>query len=236
MQNLFENSCIQNSYTFRIKDMNTIDDLTTIKELEKSIRMVNQSTKTESLVIAEDALRYFIDGVVNREQSALSALYDATLHKVYGLALKVTRRHDLAEEVVEDTYWQIWQEADKFDTSRGVVIAWMMVICRSRALDLLRRQPHHIPLNESGGDYEEEATPSPVEQMITLERESALHGAMKQLSKVQQQMIALAFFKDMSHQEIANHMHMALGTVKSHIKRAQVLLRIALQNEGVINE
>jgi RNA polymerase sigma-70 factor (ECF subfamily) len=219
-----------------MESMNTIDDLTTKKELEKSIRMVNQSTTTESLVIAEDALRYFMDGVVNREASALSALYDATLHKIYGLALKVTRRHDLAEEVVEDTYWQIWQEADKFDTNRGVVIAWMMVICRSRALDLLRRQPHHIPLDESVGDYEEEATPSPVEQMITLERESALHGAMKQLSKVQQQMIALAFFKDMSHQEIANHMHMALGTVKSHIKRAQVLLRIALQNEGVINE
>lgn len=216
--------------------MNAINQLPTTKELEQSMRMVNQSTATESSEIEEDALRYLIEGVMNREQSALSALYDTTLPKIYGLALKVTRRHDLAEEVVEDTYWQVWQEADKFDKSRGVVIAWMMVICRSRALDLLRRQSNHLALNESWNQGEEDTTPSPVEQMIALERESALHCAMKQLNKVQQQILALAFFKDMSHQEIANHMHMALGTVKSHIKRAQNVLRVALQSESIANE
>ena len=200
------------------------------------MRMVNQSMATEKSVIEEDALRYLIDGVINREQNALSALYDATLPKVYGLALKVTRRHDLAEEVVEDTYWQIWQEANKFDMTRGVVIAWMMVICRSRALDLLRRQTPHTTLNENWSDYAEDVAPSPVEQMIALERGSALHRAIRQLNKVQQQIVALAFFKDMSHQEIANHMHMALGTVKSHIKRAQQILRVALQNESITNE
>lgn len=215
--------------------MNAINQLPTKKELEQSMRMVDQSTTTESSVIEEDTLRYFIDGVMNREQSALSALYDATLPKIYGLALKVTRRHDLAEEVVEDTYWQVWQEADKFDMSRGVVIAWMMVICRSRALDLLRRQSNHLTLHE-GWSQEEDTAPSPVEQMIALERESALHCAMKQLNNVQQQIVALAFFKDMSHQEIANHMHMALGTVKSHIKRAQYVLRVALQRESIANE
>jgi RNA polymerase sigma-70 factor (ECF subfamily) len=216
--------------------MNAINQLPIIKELEKSMRMVNQSRSALSPVIAEDTLRYFIDGVINREQSALSSLYDATMHKIYGLALKVTRRHDLAEEAVEDTYWQVWQEAHKFDTSRGVVIAWMMVICRSRALDLLRQQPNHITFDEGCNEYVEESTPSPVDQMIALESGTALHEAINQLSKVQQQMIALAFFKDMSHQEIASHMHMALGTVKSHIKRAQVVLRIALQNESILNE
>ena len=173
--------------------------------------------------------QYFnvITGMLARDETSLAELYDCTLEKVYGLALKITRRHDLAEEVVEDTYMQAWQEIAKFDCARGPVMAWLMMICRSRAIDALRRldeaELHAEPeLMRSGADL---ANNSPLDLLLLLERESDIHTAMHNLNALQRQLIALAFFKGYTHEEIALQMHMPLGSVKSNIKRAQNKLK-----------
>lgn len=167
-----------------------------------------------------------INKMIARDEGALEVLYDMTLSKVYGLALKITRRHDLAEEVVGDTYWQVWHEAAKFDASRGEPMAWIMLICRSRALDILRRldeaeshpEPHDLLV-------ETEHSGPPLETLLAFERDSALHSAIQMLSSIQKQLVALAFFKGYTHQEIAEYTNMPLGSVKSHIKRAQIVLK-----------
>ncbi|OYY62053.1 MAG: hypothetical protein B7Y50_02280 [Hydrogenophilales bacterium 28-61-11] len=73
------------------------------------------------------------------DEAALGRFYDATLSRVYGLALKITGRRELAEEVCVETFWQGWREASRYDTQRGGPMAWLMVMARSRALDTLRR-------------------------------------------------------------------------------------------------
>ena len=167
-----------------------------------------------------------ITGMLARDETSLAELYDCTLSKVYGLALKITRRHDLAEEVVEDTYMQAWQEIAKFDSERGPVMAWLMVICRSRAIDTLRgldaAELHADPesLNADIGKAN-----SPLDILLLLERESDIQIAMASLSALQRQLLALAFFKGYTHEEIATQMHMPLGTVKSTIKRSQEKLK-----------
>ena len=189
---------------------------------------------TEKAVLHAEQFFNAIAGMLARNEQSLAELYDCTLAKVYGLALKITRRHDLAEEVVEDTYMQAWQEVARFDVSRGPVMAWLMMICRSRAIDALRRldeaESHAEPesLNADIGKVS-----SPLDILLLLERESDIQIAMTSLNALQRQLVALAFFKGYTHEEIASQMHMPLGTVKSNIKRAQTKLKTVLnKSEG----
>ena len=191
--------------------------------------MLSNPSLMEYAVPPTDQFFSIVQGLVARNEQSLAQLYDCTLAKVYGLALKITRRHDLAEEVVEDTYMQAWQEIAKFDYNRGPVIAWLMVICRSRAIDALRR----LDVAESHAEPENLETElgkvgSPLDILLLLERESAIQLAMAQLNALQRQLLALAFFKGYTHDEIAHQMQLPLGTVKSTIKRAQDKLKVAL--------
>ena len=103
----------------------------------------------QSLVLSHNAselqLRAWIAKVVGHDQTAFESLYDACVGRIYGLALRITRNTMLAEEVAEDTLWQIWREAPRFDPARGSVMAWILTIARSRALDGLRaRDPAEL--------------------------------------------------------------------------------------------
>lgn len=174
-------------------------------------------------------LCHLLQAIARQDESALSALYDATLPKLYGLALKITRRHDLAEETVEDTYLQVWQEASRYTEARGSVLAWLATICRTRAIDALRRldkaelsaAPETLDTQATFGD-------DSLDLLLIMERDSRLYAAMRALTPLQRQLICLSFFKDYSHEQIARQMQLPLGTVKSTIKRAQVQLKQAL--------
>jgi RNA polymerase sigma factor (sigma-70 family) len=193
--------------------------------------MLTTFLSVEKTLQTNDHFFNIVQGLVARDEQSLVSLYECTLAKVYGLALKITRRHDLAEEVVEDTYMQAWQEILKFDHNRGPIVAWLMVICRSRAIDALRRlddaQTHADPdsLNADIGKAS-----SPLDILLVLERESDIQIAMTKLNSIQRQLIALAFFKGYTHEEIAFNMQMPLGTVKSNIRRAQDKLKMTLMN------
>ena len=188
--------------------------------------MLSSPLLMENAVLPSEQFFNVIEGMIERDEQSLAELYDCTLAKVYGLALKITRRHDLAEEVVEDTYMQAWQEIAKFDDKRGPIIAWLMVICRSRSIDALRRLDHaesHADPESLSDDVSKVC--SPLDILLLLERESDIQIAMTGLNALQRQLLALAFFKGYTHEEIALQMHMPLGTVKSNIKRAQDKLK-----------
>ena len=84
-------------------------------------------------------LRALIARVAGHDEAALGELYDLTHGRVHGIALRITRRREVAEEVTEDAYWQVWRQALRFDPARGNAMAWLLTIARSRALDTLRR-------------------------------------------------------------------------------------------------
>lgn len=191
--------------------------------------MLATSSLIEQTLQPCDHFFNIVQGMKERDEQSLVELYDFTLNKVYGLALKITRRHDLAEEVVEDTYMQAWQEISKFDQGRGTILAWLMVICRSRALDALRRLDEAFSHANPDDLYsEEEKANSSLDILLMLERESDIQIAIKQLNATQRQLISLAFFKGYTHEEIALSMQMPLGTIKSNIKRSQDKLKTTL--------
>jgi RNA polymerase sigma-70 factor, ECF subfamily len=84
----------------------------------------------------EVALRALISAIGARDESALTALYDATASRVMALALRFTGQHEAAQEVVMYVYLQVWRQWDRYHRKRGTVMAWIFMICRSRALDL----------------------------------------------------------------------------------------------------
>ena len=175
----------------------------------------------------EAHLRGWIAAIARGDEQALGELYDATLGRVYGLALRITRNTQAAEEVAEDVYWQVWRQALRFDPTRGNAMTWLLTIARSRALDSLRRKdeadPHPEPETLIAAEAAQEGDPQDL--LEATQRSHAVHAALETLDALPRQLLALAFFRGLTHEEIAEHTALPLGTVKSHIRRALTALR-----------
>lgn len=185
------------------------------------------TAEDETLAKCDDWLRAMARG----EEQALAEFYDATLGRSYALALRIVRDREAAEDVVAETYLQAWREAARFDPARGNPLAWLLTICRSRALDYLRRlEPvafHAEPETLPGAEI---STAVATEDLVaSLEDGHRVRAAVAQLPEVQRQLLALAFFRGLSHQEIAEQTGLPLGTVKSHLRKAQDALRKLLE-------
>lgn len=168
-----------------------------------------------------------------QDQVGLATLYDLSASRVYGVAIRIVRREDLAEEVVSDVFVQAWRDVARYDTSRGRVIAWLLIMARTRALDCLRRQDeafsHPTPYDLVAEP--ENDRPGP-EDILTATREGeALHEALTRLTPLQRQLVSLAFFRGLSHSEIADETNIPLGSVKTHIRRALAMLRDVLERD-----
>ena len=175
----------------------------------------------------EEVLRECVLAISGHDQLALAKLYDLTVSRVYSVALRIVRHTHLAEEVVSDVYLQVWRDASRYDTARGRVLGWLLIISRSRALDILRRQDEAFSHPEP---YDLIAEPESSEKtahdlLEAAQVGTALQGAMKALTPLQRQLLSLAFFRGLSHTEIVEHSGIPLGSVKTHIRRALTLLR-----------
>jgi RNA polymerase sigma factor (sigma-70 family) len=179
--------------------------------------------------LTERTCRTWLAAIARRDEAALSAFYDATINRVYGLALRITRQPESAAEVASDVYFQVWREAGRYDARRGNVAAWLMTICRSRALDLLRRADEAETHPEPESLRPETAEQDTAQDLLAAVQEhAALHGALARLEPLQRQLIALAFFRGMSHQEIAAHARLPLGSVKTSLRKALAVMRECL--------
>lgn len=166
-----------------------------------------------------------------KDQAALEALFDATAKRIYSVALRIVRDVGLAEEVVDDTLFQAWRDAERFDADRGKVLTWLLTICRSRALDALRRADIADCVENPVEFRADEASllAEPERLLTQFQNESAVQTALMQLAPNERQAIALAFFRGMTHQEIATHWQMPLGSVKTLMHRAFTQLRACLE-------
>lgn len=191
--------------------------------------------RVHGMLVDDDAtLAALIGRIVQREERALEALYDATSARVHGLVLRITQRAALAEEVVEDTFWQVWRQAPRFDPERGRPVTWLLAMARSRAIDALRRDERfkHEAMPEDGDDQPADASVAPPQDLLDASRGAeTLHAALAALDPRARQLVSLAFFRGLTHEEIAAQEQMPLGSVKSLIRRSLQQLRRAL--EGV---
>jgi len=178
----------------------------------------------------DEALCALVARVARSDQEALAELYDATAPRVYSLARSVTRNLQCAQDVNEVVYCQVWRQALRFDRHRGPVMAWLLTLARSRALDHLRRGDpavtHPEPATLVSDDGDVRANPS--QQIADHERDLTLRAAIAQLEPLPRQLLSLAFYRGLTHDEIARQTALPLGTIKSHIRRALASLREAV--------
>ncbi len=164
------------------------------------------------------------------DQRAFADLYGLTSPKLYGVALRILRRQDWAEEVLQECYVSIWNHAGNYAVQKSAPLTWMTSIVRNRCLDWLRK-----PRPEATGEeYEiaveawQDDAPGPMEQMLAASDAAALARCLEQLESRQRQSIMLAFFNGLSHSELAKHMRQPLGTVKTWVRRGLERLKSCL--------
>lgn len=167
-------------------------------------------------------------------EQALNSLYDATLAKVYAVAKRIIGEPSAAEDIVTDVYWQAWTNASQYEPERGRPVTWLLTICRSRAIDEYRRQAAARRSIDAARAAEElPLAEEPDDMLQATDDEHAVHALLKKMEPGQRQLIALAFFKDFSHQQIADCTGLPLGTVKTTVRRALLKLRDALSETEV---
>jgi RNA polymerase sigma-70 factor (ECF subfamily) len=169
--------------------------------------------------------------IVDRDECAFEALYDATSSRVFAFVQRITQNVALAEEVVEDTFWQAWRQAPRFDAVRGKVVSWLLSMARSRAIDALRRDNRfahdELPADDSiEGTYDT----LPHHLLDSARQGQALHAALAMLDAKSRQLVSLAFLRGLTHEEIAAQTALPLGTVKSLIRRSLQQLRQVLED------
>jgi len=174
-----------------------------------------------------DPLVGMLEAVQAKDRSAFEALYDATVQRTFSLAVRITRQQVLAEEVVSDVYLQVWQQAGSYSPTRGTVMAWLGVLCRSRALDAIRRDNTAIRKAQVGLDAvpEQEDSREPSDLLQSVEQGTAIHAALGELTEQQRQLVALAYFRGYTHSELAIITNMPIGTVKTHLHRSMIKMK-----------
>jgi RNA polymerase sigma-70 factor (ECF subfamily) len=165
--------------------------------------------------------RRALEGMARGEHGALAELYDRHGRLVYSLALRVLRDQGDAEDVVQDVFSQAWRQASRYESSRGPVVAWLMNLARSRAIDRLRSRRARP---ETGADDAEVArmpdlAPPIDDQLALSDQAERIRAAVEQLSLLQRVAIELAFYEGLTHVEIAERLELPLGTVKTRIRQ-----------------
>jgi RNA polymerase sigma-70 factor (ECF subfamily) len=170
------------------------------------------------------------------DERALGTLYDRHAGPLHALAYRITAERADAEEVVLETFCQAWREAARFEAARGSVAAWLTMLCRSRALDLVRARGRRARLADRAAAADPEAAPAmsrgaddPAGRSERLEQARQVADALAILSAPQRQAIELAYYDGLSHSEIAERLGEPLGTVKTRVRLAMQKLRDALR-------
>jgi RNA polymerase sigma-70 factor, ECF subfamily len=166
-------------------------------------------------------------------EAAMQELHDRTVGSLMALASGILRSKTDAEEIVCDTYVQVWQTATRFDATRAAPMGWLAMICRSRAIDRLRA--HKLQRKIATGisaiptDCVDEG---PERLMSMLQANSGVHAALERLPADRRRLVELAFLEGLSHAALSERMQIPLGTVKSALRRSLQMLHSSL--EGVL--
>lgn len=173
-----------------------------------------------------------LERIAQQDQTALGELYDRYASVLYAVALKIVGSAEEAEEVVLDVFSQVWRTAKNYDSKRGRVDGWLFMLTRSRALDRLRALKRTARAADASIEAEgikfPQAYTSPEQDLLIEERRDRVQAAINQLPSEQREVIELAYFKGLTHVEIAAYTGKSLGTVKTRIRLGLRKLRDAL--------
>ncbi|MBC7779581.1 MAG: sigma-70 family RNA polymerase sigma factor [Proteobacteria bacterium] len=189
---------------------------------------------TDSATLAQHLAR-----VALGDRDALRQVYDATSSHLLGVALRILNRRELAEDVLQDAFVNVWHHAGSYQAATSQPMTWLISIVRNKALDHLRQARRHAADSlDQGVDGDEggESTvakiaderPNPLEMLTRSSEALQIRACLDALDASHRQSLALAYYHGLSHSEIASHLHAPLGSVKAWVRRGLERLKRCL--------
>ncbi|GAB4072698.1 sigma-70 family RNA polymerase sigma factor [Barrientosiimonas marina] len=175
--------------------------------------------------------------IQNKEEDALEQLYDRYEKLLFSFAYRMTNNKFLAEEAVQDVFTKIWSRQQSFDKEKGKFSSWLLTVTRNACIDLLRKKKDPAYELEERDSLQAQE-PTPEETVEWQECGEQVRKAIKQLTKEQQKMIELFYFKSMSQASISKTFNIPLGTVKGRVRLALKHLKeiLASKNERGVQD
>jgi RNA polymerase sigma-70 factor (ECF subfamily) len=170
---------------------------------------------------------HLLNHIASGDRAAFAEFYDRQAPRVLALLLRLLGQRGDAEDVLQEVFWQVWSRAHQYDAGRSTPQAWLVLLARSRALDLLRRRngvPRAFPPNAA-------AAGDAASALENGELAQQLRDALSNLSEEQRSAITLAFYAGLTHEQIALRQAIPVGTVKTRIRLGMQRLRNALNHE-----
>lgn len=190
--------------------------------------MLHSSNSLNSL-----QLNTWLRGAAQKDALAFRHLYEASSPRLYGLALRILRRRELAEEALQESFVSIWHHAGDYQAGLSAPMTWMTTIVRNKSFDLLRRLQTDVEID--GGDFDErvlaclrDPASNPAEALELSSEAKALAACMSALEEKHRHVVGLAFFHDLSHSDVAQKLALPIGTVKTWIRRSLARLQDCL--------
>lgn len=174
--------------------------------------------------------------VAHEDHEAFKQLYQLTSAHLYGVALRYLRSRSTADEILQEAFINVWQQAGSYASTLSTPMTWLISVVRNKALDHLRKFKNESEHTDSYDDGEisrpdgvaEHADPHALFDTAT--EAIALNRCVAQLDAPQRQSLALAFYNGLSHSELAEHLRVPLGTAKAWVRRGLDRLRKCLES------
>lgn len=180
--------------------------------------------------------------IAKQDAQAFRNLYESCSPKLFSFILRILQNRELAEEVLQESFVNIWNNAASYQSSLASPMTWMTTIVRNRAFDLLRKlnNGQHLDVSYDTDQFENEVWQAmespdntPVQALELSQDAASLARCMAKLEGLHRQAMSLAYFHDLSHSEVAEHMALPMGTVKTWIRRGLEKLRLCLNTNTV---
>ena len=195
------------------------------------VRAIEKHCSTMSCdadMLTPHELVWLLAAVAKGDQAAFERLYVATRAKLYGIALRILRRSDLADEVLQETYLKIWHNAGTFEPKVASPITWMVAIARNRALDLVRKAGK-TPVVDGAAAMEAVGVEiNPLAQRERTEELRQLLGCLGKLQEDRRRMVLLAYYSGWSREQLADKFDAPANTIKTWLRRSLMEIRECL--------
>jgi RNA polymerase sigma-70 factor (ECF subfamily) len=164
--------------------------------------------------------------VAQGDQAAFSSLYDQMAPRVLGLVRRLLRDHSQSEEVTQEIFLEIWQNATRYDAAKGGASTWIMTMAHRRAVDRVRASQASRNRDTKIGIRDYDAAYDNVSDTVQVRIEhERVEKAMLRLTELQRQAVSLAYYGGYSHSEVAELLSVPIGTVKTRLRDGMIRLR-----------
>ncbi len=191
--------------------------------------------RSEQLAEPADDTTRLLGAIAADDVAAFRQFYDRFAPEVLALCRRVLGRHEDAEDVTSEVFWEMWERRKEYDSRRSSPRTYLILLARSRAIDRLRSKAR-APVCFERAPEEHTQTDTPLQAAVSAERRQAAVQAVDLLNDAQREALLLAFFHGLSHREIAARLDSPLGTVKSNIRKGLQKLQHVLREFREVND